>query len=238
MARVRRRLIVTLDGPAGCGKSTAALGLAKALGYLYLDTGAMYRALAWKSLQTRLAPTSARRLGSLARRTRINLRVDPGHAVRLLVDGRDVTTAIRTPGYPMALAGAFAVAGPSHIEPRGQHTRSRRGLGENLDDDVIAVAGERALERSAITLLHDRARRLVRKEIVGRLFRCLSRDVRRREQRRKVVAAVLLKKQFEPVEQHAYAIGRSGRAGGLCRRLCVRRRHAEPQRQRKRESDK
>ncbi len=96
MARAHRRLIITLDGPAGCGKSTAALGLARALGYLYLDTGAMYRALAWKSVQAGLAPTDARRLGSLARRTRIDLRVDPGRTVRVLVDGREVTPAIRT----------------------------------------------------------------------------------------------------------------------------------------------
>jgi len=95
MARARR-LIVTLDGPAGCGKSTAASALARALGYLYLDTGAMYRALAWKSLRVGVAPTDARRLGSLARRTRIDLRVDPGHAVRVLVDGREATLAIRT----------------------------------------------------------------------------------------------------------------------------------------------
>jgi len=93
---VRPRPIVTIDGPAGCGKSTAAAALARTLGYLYLDTGAMYRALALKSLSRGIAATDARQLGRLARRTDVALRGDRRQILRVWLDGADVTRAIRT----------------------------------------------------------------------------------------------------------------------------------------------
>lgn len=93
MGRARRR-IVTIDGPAGSGKSTAAAGLAGRLGYLYLNTGAMYRALALKSMRAGIPMDDRRRLGALARRTRVDLRVDPGRVLRVLLDGEDVTPTL------------------------------------------------------------------------------------------------------------------------------------------------
>ncbi len=53
---VKARVIVAIDGPAGAGKSTSARALARKLGFLYLDTGALYRAVAWKVLNAGLAP--------------------------------------------------------------------------------------------------------------------------------------------------------------------------------------
>ena len=89
------RSIITIDGPSGCGKSTVAAALARRLGYLYLDTGAMYRAVALKSLQQGVSPQDHRRLAALARRVRVTLRMVRGRlCVRL--DGRDVTREIRT----------------------------------------------------------------------------------------------------------------------------------------------
>ncbi|MBU6428247.1 MAG: (d)CMP kinase, partial [Cyanobacteria bacterium REEB65] len=52
-----KRPVITLDGPAGAGKSTVARALARRLGFLYLDTGAMYRALTWKALQQGIPAT-------------------------------------------------------------------------------------------------------------------------------------------------------------------------------------
>lgn len=91
-----RNLVVTIDGPSGGGKSTAAAGLAKALGWLYLDTGAMYRAVAWQSVQAGVASSDTRRLATLARRARVTLRQDAQGRLRVTVNGRDVTRAIRT----------------------------------------------------------------------------------------------------------------------------------------------
>lgn len=103
-----QRLVVTIDGPAGGGKSTAAAALARTLGYLYLDTGAMYRALAWQTLQAGVPPTARGRLARVARRTRVDLKMDPGRRLRVMVGRREVTQAIRTPAVA-ARASEIAV---------------------------------------------------------------------------------------------------------------------------------
>jgi cytidylate kinase len=86
----RRKPIITLDGPAGAGKSTVARRVAEALGLRFLDTGAMYRAVAWKA--DRLGFKDLRRVALMIRTTRIQLEPD-----RILCDGEDVGAVIRTP---------------------------------------------------------------------------------------------------------------------------------------------
>lgn len=84
--------MITIDGPAGAGKSTAARLLAQRLGYRLIDTGSMYRAVAWSVAQAGLQPID----GPALRRHLATVRVEAdGECVR--VDGRDVTDAIRTP---------------------------------------------------------------------------------------------------------------------------------------------
>jgi cytidylate kinase len=85
-------MIVTIDGPAGAGKSTAARALARRLGFRFLNTGAMYRAVAWAAVARGLAWEDSGGLVELARRLEIRLEGD-----RVLVDGLEVTEAIRTP---------------------------------------------------------------------------------------------------------------------------------------------
>ncbi len=88
-------MIVTIDGPAGSGKSTAARKLAAALEIPYLDTGAMYRAVTLKALNTGTALDDPAALIELARRTTIELDCGPTH-VRVIMDGHDVSEAIRS----------------------------------------------------------------------------------------------------------------------------------------------
>ncbi len=73
-----RKLIIAIDGPVGSGKSTVARRVAELLGYAYLDSGAMYRALAWKALSRSVPLDSAEKLEALARDTRIDLEAAPG----------------------------------------------------------------------------------------------------------------------------------------------------------------
>jgi cytidylate kinase len=87
--------VVTIDGPAAAGKSTTARALARRLGCLYLDSGALYRALAVKVLERGVAPGDAGAVAELVRGTELDLVPAPDGA-RVLVDGRDVTGAIRT----------------------------------------------------------------------------------------------------------------------------------------------
>lgn len=92
-----RRLIVTIDGPGGVGKSTVAKLLAKALGLMYLDTGATYRALAYAALQQQLNPvTDVGPLTRIARRLPLELEPLADGALRVALDGQDITTSIRT----------------------------------------------------------------------------------------------------------------------------------------------
>ena len=88
-------MIITIDGPAGSGKSTAARKLAALLGIPYLDTGAMYRAIALKALETGTPLDQPDALVELACQTDIRLDCGPTY-VRVVMDGRDVSEAIRS----------------------------------------------------------------------------------------------------------------------------------------------
>ncbi len=88
------RVVVAIDGPAGAGKSTIARRVAARLGFTYVDTGAMYRAVALLALRSQTDLSDAARLEELARAAKIEF--EPGSA-RVLLDGEDVTEAIRRP---------------------------------------------------------------------------------------------------------------------------------------------
>lgn len=85
---------MAIDGPAGAGKSTIARRVAERLGFVYIDTGAMYRAVALKALRSGADTGDPERLEQIAREARIAF--EPGGS-RVLLDGEDVTAAIRAP---------------------------------------------------------------------------------------------------------------------------------------------
>jgi len=87
---------IAIDGPAGAGKSTLARALARKLDFLYIDTGAMYRALTWKALQLGIDLNDASALNELAASTDIHFETKAG-VQRLTCDGQDVTHIIRSP---------------------------------------------------------------------------------------------------------------------------------------------
>jgi len=89
------RPIIAIDGPAGAGKSTVARGVADKLGYLYIDTGAMYRAVAWKVAQAGIPLSNSREIVSLAKKTDVNLRMIDNEQ-HVFADGEDVSKEIRT----------------------------------------------------------------------------------------------------------------------------------------------
>lgn len=92
--------IITIDGPAGAGKSTLGELLARRLGYLYFDTGTMYRALTWAALRDNVDLRDAEATAALARRLDIQVRPPTeadGRQYTVLVDGRDVTWELRHP---------------------------------------------------------------------------------------------------------------------------------------------
>ncbi len=101
-------MIIAIDGPAGAGKSTVAKELARKLGFLYIDTGAMYRAIAWKALREGTAIEDTERIGRLAEASRIELSgtVD---AMQVMIDGVNITGEIRTPEISQAASKVSAI---------------------------------------------------------------------------------------------------------------------------------
>jgi cytidylate kinase len=106
--RTARRVVVAIDGPAGAGKSTVARRLAARLGFTYIDTGAMYRAVALWALRQGVDPSDAYRVESLARAA--SIRFAPGGS-GVELNGEDVTEAIRTPEVAAAASQVATCAG-------------------------------------------------------------------------------------------------------------------------------
>ena len=103
-----KRLIVAIDGPAGAGKSTLARRVAERIGAVYIDTGAMYRAIALWAIRQSIPTGDAHRLEALAHHAKIEF--VPGEN-RLLLNGEDVSGEIRTPAIATAASEVAAIAG-------------------------------------------------------------------------------------------------------------------------------
>jgi CMP/dCMP kinase len=116
-----QKLTIAIDGPAGSGKSSVARRVAQMLGYLYLDSGAMYRAVALKALQRNVSLGDERELGSLARETRIELKPPTpeqeaaGAKNRVFLDGKEVTAEIRTAEVAQAASRLATIAGVREV---------------------------------------------------------------------------------------------------------------------------
>jgi cytidylate kinase len=90
-------MIIAVDGPSGAGKSTVARILAKKLGFLYIDTGAMYRALTLKVLDNNVAISDTATIYKLAQNVKIDLNANADGSLSVILDGNDVSLAIRNP---------------------------------------------------------------------------------------------------------------------------------------------
>jgi len=151
-------MIVAIDGPAGAGKSTVARTLATRLGFRYLDTGAMYRALTWLALAEDVSLEDGAALGVLARREPVSFEDD-----RVFIHGEDVTEEIRLPRIDRVVSSVAR-----HPDVREVMRERQRELGSHGDAVIegrdigtvvcptadvkvylVADAGERARRRTA-----------------------------------------------------------------------------------------
>lgn len=121
-----RKLIIAIDGPVGSGKSTLARRVAAMLGYVYIDTGAMYRALALKALRRGISLDASDALDALAAETRIDLRAQDG-TQRVILDGVDVTGEIRTPEVSQSSSKIAVLPGVRHVLVAEQRRAGHRG---------------------------------------------------------------------------------------------------------------
>jgi cytidylate kinase len=101
-------MIVAIDGPGGVGKSTVAKLLASRLGFLYLDTGALYRSVAWAVLHHRVVPTNADAVAKLLPKLSLQMQVT-SNDVTVSINGKDVTKELRTPAVSSAASVVSAI---------------------------------------------------------------------------------------------------------------------------------
>ncbi|OTA40206.1 MAG: cytidylate kinase, partial [Symbiobacterium thermophilum] len=157
-----RELVIAMDGPAGAGKSTVARIVANRLGYLYIDTGAMYRALALKALRLGIPESDGEALADLAESTEVELRRAPDGGNRVLLDGEDVTAEIRSPAVSAVVSQVSAVPRLRQRLIEIQRSMARAG-GVVMDGrDIGSYVLPHADRKFYITAsLQERARRRV-----------------------------------------------------------------------------
>lgn len=114
MSNSIHKRVIAIDGPVGSGKSTAARRVAELLGYTYIDTGAMYRAVALKALRAKIPMDATEKLVALAASARIDLRAQD-ETQRVVLDGEDVTRAIRTPEVSQAASKIAVIEGVRQV---------------------------------------------------------------------------------------------------------------------------
>ncbi len=153
-------MVIAIDGPAGAGKSSVAKRVADALGFTYLDSGAMYRCVALAALERGVDLDDARAMGELAASLEIGLDGD-----RVSLDGRDVSAAIREPETSAAASRASIhpavreamVARQRRLIEAGRYVAEGRDIGTVVSPDsplkifLTASAEERARRRAAQT---------------------------------------------------------------------------------------
>lgn len=149
-----------MDGPAGAGKSTLAKIVANQLGYLYVDTGAMYRALALKALRLGLDSHDSAALTAMAAETEVRLERTPDGDNRVFLDGVDVTREIRDPAVTAIVSRVSAVPGLRQYLIAAQRAMAAQGGvvmdGRDIGSYVLPGAD---LKFYVTASLEERARR-------------------------------------------------------------------------------
>ena len=138
----RRRLIITIDGPSGAGKSTVARGLARKLGYVYIDTGAMYRAVAFEAKDKAAELRDEETLSQWVSSLKIAFSNQQGE-VRVLCNGRDVSQEIRSPDVSLLASEISKRRGVREVLVRMQRNLGKGGgvVFEGRDTGTVVFPG-------------------------------------------------------------------------------------------------
>jgi cytidylate kinase len=172
-------LIVAIDGPAGSGKSTVALALAQRLGFFYLDTGAMYRALTWLALRDGVDLEDGDALAALAREHPVSF--DPSGAVEIA--GVDVSTAIRQADIDRAVPALARHAAVREVMRERQRALGAAGDAVIEGRDIGSVVAPQAEVKVFLVAEHDERARRREADRPGVAVETLAADLLRRDER-------------------------------------------------------
>jgi cytidylate kinase len=138
----KRPSIIAIDGPAASGKSTLGLRLANALGYLFFDTGVMYRAVTWLALSKGMDVRDEAAVSALAEETRIDVAPaskSDGRACDVIIEGRDITWETRLPEVDANVSVVSAYRGVREALTRQQRRIGLRGNAVMVGRDIGTV---------------------------------------------------------------------------------------------------
>lgn len=197
-------IVIAIDGPAGSGKSTVAKLVAKRLGYLYVDTGAMYRAVALKALRLGADIRDEAKVSQIAQMADIVLLPQIDGSVRVLLDGEDVTEAIRTPEVSEASSVVSAHPGVRKALTAKQKLMAEQGGVVMEGRDVQTVVAPDAEVKIFLTAsLEERARRRwleLRQRGVEVAYEQVLQELKERDERDSTRAIAPLRKAPDAVE--------------------------------------
>jgi cytidylate kinase len=160
-------MIIAIDGPAGAGKSTVAKIIAQKLGFLYVDTGAMYRALTLKAIREKIDSKDISSIIEMAGRSRVDLRNNQDGSLIIFLDNEDVTGAIRKPLITKSVSDIARIK-----EVREVMLGIQRRLGKERDSvldgrDIGTVVFPDADKKFYIDARFDERVRRRYKELIG-----------------------------------------------------------------------
>lgn len=182
--------VITIDGPAAAGKSTIGKAVAEKLGYRYLDTGAMYRAVTWIALQREVDVDDETAVTELSEHIEIDITAptnDDGRQYTVFVDGRDVTWALRRPEVDANVSAVAAYPGVREAMVAQQRRIASDGdavvVGRDIGTVVLPDAEFKIYLDASV---EERARRRCKERLdrgENADYDAILRDMRRRDQR-------------------------------------------------------
>jgi cytidylate kinase len=197
-------LVIAIDGPVGAGKSTVAKLVARKLGYLYVDTGAMYRAVALKALRLGMDINDPIVMAMLAEATDIQLQQQGDGSVRVFLDGEDVTEAIRTPEVSEASSIVSAHEGVRKVLAERQKAMAELGGVVMEGRDIQTVIAPDAEVKIFLTAsLEERAKRRwleLQQKGISVSYEEVLQEVKERDERDKNRTIAPLRKAPDAVE--------------------------------------
>lgn len=179
------RLSIAIDGPAGAGKTTVAREVARRLGYKYVDTGAMYRAVAWKSLQMGIPLSDQDRIVEMT--GEMNIDFTEGDGSRICVDGADISKEIRTPEVTKLSSPVSAISGVRrHLVAQQRRLAGEGGVVMEGRDIGSVVLPNSEVKIFLTASVDERARRRYNEMRAARMdvdLDTLKREIEERDQR-------------------------------------------------------